>query len=351
MFTSVWRKPTFPIAIDLGAYSVKVLQLASGGGATDPLACDQRILPPHLKLDSADYHQAVAEAVKDMLRGQRFRGKQVITSLPCSVVTFKNLRLPPMPDSEMAAAVEWEAQQLLGDKARPMSTQYLDAGQVRQGDQLRREIILMAAPTDFVQQHADSLSSIDLRLQAIETAPGALARWLCQTQPAGEPGQATVAIDVGYHTTKVLIVRDQSVCFFKLIEIAGRDLDRAIAEALNIEPAHVIDVCQQAASGDNEDVRRAIVKALRQPVDELASEIGLCLRYYSVTFRGQRPVSAVLTGGVAQWPWLPEMLSEPTGLAMSQADWPARAPNRATFALAMGSSLRRPQTQEKRGAA
>jgi len=34
-------------------------------------------------------------------------------------------------------------------------------------------------------------------------------------------------------------------------------------------------------------------------IDELAREISLCFRYYSVTFRGQRPNQVVFAGGEA----------------------------------------------------
>jgi hypothetical protein len=47
-----------------------------------------------------------------------------------------------------------------------------------------------------------------------------------------------------------------------------------------------------------------VFDATRSTMEELGREIGLCLRYYSVTFRGQRPNKLRLLGGEAADPML-----------------------------------------------
>src|SRR5438045_7899881 len=58
------------------------------------------------------------------------------------------------------------------------------------------------------------------------------------------------------------------------------------------------EVIDGGASSAN-TVRQAVHDAIRSTVEELAREIALCLRYYSVTFRGQRPGKLRLLGGEA----------------------------------------------------
>ncbi len=45
--------------------------------------------------------------------------------------------------------------------------------------------------------------------------------------------------------------------------------------------------------------RQTIIDAVSAVAEELTKEISLCLRYYTVTFRGKRVERAVLTGGGA----------------------------------------------------
>ena len=44
------------------------------------------------------------------------------------------------------------------------------------------------------------------------------------------------------------------------------------------------------------EVTRSLADSVRPVLDKLANELSLCLRYYSVTFRGQ-PLSRIVLGG------------------------------------------------------
>jgi type IV pilus assembly protein PilM len=47
------------------------------------------------------------------------------------------------------------------------------------------------------------------------------------------------------------------------------------------------------------EVARSVAEAVRGVIDRLAQELSLCMRYYSVTFRGQPLARLVLSGGEA----------------------------------------------------
>src|SRR5205823_4246736 len=46
-----------------------------------------------------------------------------------------------------------------------------------------------------------------------------------------------------------------------------------------------------------DEVQQAVYDATRNLLEEIASQIQLCLRYFAVTFRGHRPQKIVLSGG------------------------------------------------------
>jgi type IV pilus assembly protein PilM len=53
------------------------------------------------------------------------------------------------------------------------------------------------------------------------------------------------------------------------------------------------------ASEQDPEIARSLDEAVRPTLDGLAHELSLCLRYYSVTFRGQPLQQMVLGGGEA----------------------------------------------------
>lgn len=369
MFLGGGRKTSdCPIGIDVGNHTVRMLQLTRDGDRYVALAAASRPLGRDVCLESGDaYHQAVSNAVREMLSAGRFQGRYVVSCLPATSLQYKNIRLPKMPRDELASAVGWEASQRLKLSGDAMDVQFFDAGEVQQGQEVRQEIILMAAPKRFIEEHVRSLMSCDLELSAIDVVPGALARCVAQTSPVDDrDALVRVVIDVGYAGTKVLITRGQRVCFFKLIEIGGRHMDEALASKLELPAAAAAEARRGWMSGEAGSASDARIAAAMGPVvADLSREVNLCLRYHSVTFRGRRPEEVLVVGGESGNAWLWARLCEDTGLKPSPNDPLASldltavaaevgGPDRwAGWTVAVGLSLRRvnPGRRKSRGAA
>jgi Tfp pilus assembly PilM family ATPase len=201
-----------------------------------------------------------------------------------------------------------------------------------------------------VREHLDVLLACDLEPVAIEVAPSALAR--CASALRGATGglsasapdahrgtgrqaasgtpddgesEAAMVVDIGYAATKVLIARHGRVMFFKLIDIGGRHFDDVVAKALGVSPQRASElrrrVLRDAECADESEATAAAVRAaVSEPVQQLAREIALCQRYYSVTFRGARPQRALVVGGESRYTWLTDALGEGMGAKLRRHD-------------------------------
>jgi len=220
----------------------------------------------------------------------------------------------------------------------------------------------MAAPMPTLDEHLALLLESDLKPLAIDGLPSALVRGVGAAGDAGPEAPATVAVDVGHQSTKVVIARRGEVIFFKLIDIGGDKFDKAVAQKLNLalpDAAELRRRMRQAPAAGaeaeplfgktrREGVERAIFEAVRAETGELAREVGLCLRYYSVTFHGRRPEAILLAGGGAADPLLARVLAEDAGLAATPAlplgsgvitgssDLTASGPHASDWTLAAG---------------
>jgi type IV pilus assembly protein PilM len=323
-----------PIAVDLGATSIKMLQLQAS--ATNPAvaAGGQFVLPLDLPEGSAERREAVVDGLQRLLAASPYRGRKVVSCLPDRVVQYKNIRMPSMPPGERAQAVRWEAGDRfqLGEHDR---VEHLEAGSVRVGEQTRDELILMAATDAHLREHVEVLTAAGLTPIAIESTPVALARCFGRfVRRDGDQQQVRVILDVGGASSKVLILRGRSVAFFKTIDVGGRHLDQAVADHLELPTDEAAELRQKVvASGSpseqadtplfgssrRENVHRAVFESVRPVINELANEVGLCLRYYSVTFRGSRPGRIELVGGEAPQAQLAEALAEQLQLEVTSA--------------------------------
>lgn len=319
-----------PIGVDVGDHGVRLIQLSTRSGQLAATAAAHVPLPGGKPAGDEAYHAAVTDAIREALGRTTFTGHRAVSALPAAALQCKNLRLPKMPADELAAAVQWEATDRFRFEQGQASVQFLNAGQVSQGDEQRQEVILLAAKLGFVEKHVAALTENGLRPRAIDAIPTALARTLSASaheNQAGEDASAHVLIDVGQSVTKVLIVRAGRVLFYKPIEVGGTSFDSVLSGALEIPLDQAEPLRRALADGSSAELdaarRRAATEALGGGITELGREIGLCLRYYGVTFRGPRPERAALLGGVAA-PWLAELLGPASGLTL-EVDNPLQA--------------------------
>jgi len=331
MLNQLLRNRHWPIALDIGTDSIKMLQMRQVGEAVAVTACGRWPFPPLAGDDPAERRKLTIQGVRELLREGGFRGRRVVSALPCRQLKIKNVRLQSMPADELDEAVRYEAEERFGQPFAADQLHYLRAGQIRQGVDSYQELIILAAPGDVIESHLSMLAELPLRPQLIDAEPLAVFRpfeRLLRRQ--ADEDAISVVVDLGHTMTKVVVARGRQVVLIKSIPIGGRNFTDAVARQLNLPHDEAADLRTQIMR-DRADRRRetdeqgqpedgpdsvgwTILDAVRGEVEELAREIALCLRYCSVTFRGVRPRRVIMTGGQAYDPAMAHLLGEQLGV-------------------------------------
>ena len=109
--------------------------------------------------------------------------------------------------------------------------------------------------------------------------------------------------------------------FVKYVDVGGRHLNEAVARHLKMDLADAAALRRhngdRRADQRDPEIARSIAESTRPVLGQLANELSLCLRYYSVTFRGLPLRQVVLGGGEATESlaeWLAERLDLPCEL-------------------------------------
>jgi type IV pilus assembly protein PilM len=315
------KRQILPIGLDIGHDTVKLLQLEVIDGALHvhgaaTKALNSVVNPIHEKAGETDLlPPGAASAIRELLRGGDFHGRHVIAALPRQIVHVKNLRLPPMPASEMASVVQFETRNLFPFDQVEGHVDFLAAGEVRQGSEVRQEVIVLAARWREIDRFIEQLHNAGAIVDSLDAEPCGLYRTIERfVRRRDDEQEVHVLIDVGMNRTQVLIGKGREISFFKTIEGGGARFNDAVSRKLGITADEARAIRRRlatAASTDTtpESVRQAVFDATRSGMEELTREISLCLRYYSVTFRGQRPARVRLLGGEAFDPQLLSTLS------------------------------------------
>lgn len=309
------NKTTYgPIAIDIGATGIKMLQLGHEAGKPKVLAAVHRRL--HLAPDDAGKPEVtVKDAIREALGQAPFVGREAVCALGTAEFEMKSLRLPKMPPEDLASAVEFEARDRFDLQGKPAQYRHLVAGEVRHGNEIKQEVIVFAAREDHVAQRLELLESVRLVPIAVDLAPLAVARAFMRFLRRAEDGSAVnMFVDIGWRAAHVIITHGTEIAFIKQVEgVGGHHLTEATAAALNLDPRRALELrvkrMQSNASRRandqspvNQEIHHAVGDAVRPLVDKLLKEVQLCLRYFAVTFRGQRPECVTLVGGESSDP-------------------------------------------------
>mgnify|MGYP001155026322 CR=1 FL=1 len=305
---SYWKLKTRciePIGLDIGHDSIKMIQLETDGSKVRVLAAGRARIPVEIRGDEASKISFVTDKVREMLADRPFHGRDVVSCLPSDKLRITSLRLGESGSEQIERALSKEMNQRFGLDPELDSMDYLVAGSVRQGEELKNELILFAADSETIENHIRLLEDCGLRPAAIDPAPCALFRSFERSLRRQEDRERTVVfIDLGSTATTVVFGDMGDISFVKKIPTGGERFNREIGLKLGVEAGEV-ERLRDMLRSDKEDskvdpaTRQVIVDTIGSIGEELAKEIALCLRYYTVTFRGMRLEKAVFTGGEA----------------------------------------------------
>jgi type IV pilus assembly protein PilM len=310
-----------PIGLDIGHNSVKMIQLLINEEQIYVIAADETRIDAVANSDEQSRRICIISAIKRMLANGGFQGRNVVSCLPSDKLKITSLRLAEAERYDIEQALRREVAQRFGLDPDKDSMDYMVAGSVRQGDEVKNELILFATDDETIKDHIATLEQADLRPVAIDTIPCALFRSFERSLRRQEDRDRTaVFVDVGSFFTTVVFGRGGEISFIKQIQIGGQKFASEIAaklgisvaeaemlqESLRVDPGLLSlksDTSGQAPAENWHNIdmstRQVMIDAVSAVAEDLVREISLCLRYYTVTFRGKRVERAVFAGGGA----------------------------------------------------
>ena len=304
-----------PIGLQLGPRSAMLVQLSGNPGEQEVFQMAQGEMPFDEHASSEVQDREIAAALRKLIADHHFRGHSVVSCLGSQELFVQNVRLPKLPPEEIDKVVRWEAEERLPYPLAEAEIRHLIAAEVRQDANIKQEVILLACHQGIIKRHVALLESAGLVPAAIDVEPCAILRCLQAGEIQGKEHRAAY-IHLGERSTTVIFAEGEQILFLKYISSGGHHLDLAVARHLNLplpEAAKMRAVVSGSQTLDNNDeVHRSIIEAIQAPLEAMSTEVGLCLRYYKVTFRG-RPIEKFIIIGEEASPWMAEFLSSRVG--------------------------------------
>jgi len=328
--------------LDITDDSIKMIQLGYKQGQLSVIKAKRGSLS--IGEDEPQRDESVVAAIHAILDEGGFRGKKVVTCLPNDAWKVASVRLDPGDSDKIDAEIDQEAANRFGLNPEVDAVRHLPAGQIRHGDQVKQELILFGAADEHIRRHIKLIEASKLVPVGIDPLPCALFRGhsrLMRRQRDQE--QAVMYVHVGSRFSTVVLGIHGEICFVKQIPIGAAHVDREIAGKLNVSveearrmrvslelgtqtdptlkgpdtPPRSTSQPQSKHPGETEEegplaldetTKQVLLDPMNSIAEQLIHEISLCLRYYTVTFRGQRVGPAQVSGMGANTPLLLDTL-------------------------------------------
>lgn len=321
-----------PIGVDIGSSSVKLLQLSADRRQVVESVCWE------LPRGEDGLPIRTPEAVLDILcrarQGRNFRGREAVFGLGGEELFVQNVRVPQSNGESIEKLVWNEAGSRLPFDASEAEIRFLQTEPVRQVDTVRLEVIVLACRRSLIKEKIALAEEAGFVLAALEPQPVALLRsYLKQYRRESDQHRRTMYVNIGSGSTMVLIARGNDLMFIKPVAVGGHSLDMAVAQHLGMSLPEAAALRRyhgdRRADQRDPEITRTIQEAVRPVWERLANELAMCIRYFSITFRGE-PVSCLVLGGGEASKELAEWLAHHLNLPCEVAD-PFRAfENRAS---------------------
>jgi type IV pilus assembly protein PilM len=318
------RKRCSPIGVDIGARSVKLMQFSADHARIVETARWDFAADDLEKLSPEDRRRQIAQAIRNARMGRRFRGHEAVVCLSDRQLFLQNVRLPMGEPQQLERLVQQEAAGRVPYGLEETELRYVEAADIRHGDQVMREVILLACHRPVLEELLRTIEEAGLRPVAVDVEPMALLRAVHkQFRRDDDKQQRTLLVEVGYSRTAVVIAEGEELLFVKYLAIGGRQFDEAVARHLRMSAAEAVALRRhngdRRAEQQDPEIARSVAEATRVVTERLTGELSMCVRYHSVTFRGQPLVRLVLGGGEAT-PQLLETLASRLNLKCELSD-------------------------------
>jgi type IV pilus assembly protein PilM len=299
------------VGIDVGSSSVKLVQLKEVKGGYRLLNLGIAQLPPEAIVDNTVMDSvAVVEAIRNLVENQKIKTKNVATSVSGHSVIIRKISMPAMTEDEVAASIEWEAEQFIPFEISEVNLDFQILGpDVKDPSQMT--VLLVAAKKDFVNEGLSVFGECGLNPVVLDIDCFALEN-AYQANYDTDEGDIVALVDIGAGEMNVNVLKGGNSVFTRDIQVGGNMFNEEIQKrlGLNSEEAEQIKL-----GGEVEGVDAAALSTvLSESADSLAQEIQRSLDYFSATSADDKVGRLFISGGVVRMAGISEVLEQRLGV-------------------------------------
>src|SRR3989338_469496 len=285
-----------PIGIDIGTRSVNIVQLAASSNGLYIQDADIMMLPD----DNLSEGTIVPDVLTKILKQDNFRGKEVVTRMPPSLVSIIPVKISLRENETVEQAILRESKEYIPYPIEEAVIDYLPVSSVAGGSDESKKILLIFTKRSDVVNYLNIFKRVGFKVKAIDIGPNAINRAIKKFKDPSEKRILVVNIgDVNSFSTilwddMVLIDRKMGWGENNVIEKIVSNLDMDINDARKVMYRYGIDwsstprvfIDDTMGVMPDEDIPAHIYEIVAPGLEDLNKEIEKMLIYCTSEMKG-----------------------------------------------------------------
>ena len=309
------------VGIDIGTHSIKVVRLKQKGQGYQLLNFGIMPLQPETMTDGniADT-EAVVEAVRNLMRMEKIKEKEVATAVSGQSVIVKRIRVPQMTEQELNEAIQGEAEQHIPFEISDVNIDFQVLPAVREDDERadnQLDVLLVAAKKAKIRDYTSLLTAAGLNPVVVDIDVFALEN--AYEVSVGQEDGVVALVDIGATTMNINILKAGSTLFQRDIAIGGNRYNAAIQKALQVSYEEA-EALKMGVGMNDKHSQEEVLAVMASVSEEIGEEIQRSFEFFRTTAADEAIDKMVISGGCAKIKGLDRFLSNRLGLPVSVAD-------------------------------
>jgi len=305
------------LGLDIGSHSIKAVEISREGKDFILLAAGSALTPPDSLTSAVPADQeALASAIKKLLRDTGVKSRSVNIAIPESQVFTRVIDMPQLSPRELSSAISWEAEQYIPlplDQVNVDFTVLRDSKETGTG---KMEVLLVASPKALLDKYLTILELAEVAPDCAETEIIAASRALVRSVPTVK---TVMVVSLGAQTTDIAIIRNGVLSFTRSMSAGGEAFSRALVSSLDFNPSQAEEY-KKAYGLEEDKLEGKIVAAVKPVIDTIVSEVKRAIAFYQEKYKGERVETILLSGGTAKLPGMVVYIAENIGIETQRAN-------------------------------
>lgn len=336
---SFFKKKEFFFGLDIGASSMKCVELDMAGARPVVTRCRQTPVTPDIFMSySIQNGEKAGDSIMTLLDGFDFENKRAVVSIPGPSVFTKRIAIPKVPLSELADTIQFEAGNFIPHNINAVHLDYHVFGET---DKNQLDVLVVAVKNEVIESVIDAAGFAGVSVGIADVDLFALQNVFEFNYPE-LVGKNIALVNIGSRYTGVNMCRGGESLFTGDIAVGGRAATEMIMQALGLS----FDEAEAAKiSGENSDVNEMLPEVVEYTATELNRQLSF---FWNATGSDESIDALFLSGGGSLLTGLQEALQEKTGIEChvlnpfngidSALDEQIESPEQ--YAVAVGLSMR-----------